>query len=99
MHVHLFSEDRELYLLCREILSDMGDEDWTVSVMCPGDTANGSDLTLLDYDPKLPLPEDASSNPSKQLFLVDRKDLPAFLERTGTDDGQVLLKPVTRATL
>jgi signal transduction histidine kinase len=99
MQVQLCSEDRELYRLCREILSEIADENWTVSVVSQEQALEHSDLTLLDYDPNVPLREYAASDRTKHLFLVERKDLASFLERSGTDDGQVLLKPVTRATL
>jgi signal transduction histidine kinase len=99
MQVQLCSQDRELYRLCREILTELADDNWTVSVTAPEQAGDHSDLILLDYQPDAPLPEFAFSNRPKHLFLVERKDLASFLERTGTDDRQVLLKPVTRPTL
>lgn len=99
MQVQLCSDDRELYRLCREVLSEIADTDWTLSVVPSGEAADGCDLSLWDYRPDVPLPACVFSSPSKHLFLVDRKDLTAFRDQTATDDAKILLKPVTRATL
>jgi signal transduction histidine kinase len=99
MHVQLSSEDRELYRLCREVLSEIAGTDWTLSVIPSGKSPGQSDLCLWDYRADVPLPENVFAGSSKHLFLVDRKDLAAFREQTGADDGHILLKPVTRATL
>jgi signal transduction histidine kinase len=99
MHVQLRSEDRELYRLCREVLSEIVGTEWTLSVTASGDAIDQNGLSLWDYRPDVPLPESIFSSPSTHLFLVDRKDIAAFREQTGIDDGHILLKPVTRATL
>ena len=99
MHVQLFSPDRELYRLCREVLSEIVGDSWTLSTITAEDPSNQCDLALWDCQGEAPLPECAFSSVSKNLFLVERKDLAGFRERTGTDDGHILLKPVTRATL
>src|SRR5450432_3584941 len=82
MRVQLFSQDRGLYRLCREILSEIAGESWTVSVASPEEAADSCDLTLWDFQPELLLPEWIASSPSQHLFLVERKDLTCFRERT-----------------
>jgi len=99
MHVHLFSADRTLYRLCRDVLPEIAGSNWTLNVVSDEDGLDHSDLALWDYRPDLRLPPSVSATPSKHLFLVDRADLAGFREQFGADDGHILLKPVTRAAL
>ncbi|HTP36085.1 MAG TPA: HAMP domain-containing sensor histidine kinase [Candidatus Acidoferrales bacterium] len=99
MHAQLFSQDRELYRLCREVLSEIAGDDWNLTVVSAEQVSEDSDLSLWDCHPDVPLPDCVFTSPSKHLFLVDRKDLARFREQTGADDGHILLKPVSRATL
>ena len=99
MHAQLFSSDHDLYRLCRGVLTELAGDDWTLAMVSAEEAEDHADLSLWDYRADVPLPECAFSNPSKHLFLVDRQDVAKFREQTGTDDGHILLKPVTRATL
>ena len=99
MDVKLVSEDRDLYKLCREILAEIPGHKWTITAVAEQDTGAGSDLYLWDYRPQLSLPQRAAWCPTQHLFLIHRKDLPAFREKTGALVTNILLKPVTRATL
>jgi signal transduction histidine kinase len=101
MTIHLISTDVELYKLCREILADIPDSgrSCTVLAVAPNAAWREADLHIWDFCSNLSLPDHFNWNPMRHLFLVDRKDLPIFQERIGTGEGNVLLKPVTRATL
>ena len=98
MHVHLVSEDRELYKLCRESLTEISGHDWDITAIASPEDDDTSDLWLWDYHPAMVVPEYTTHNPSKHLFLVPRKDLAGFRTRASAD-AHILLKPVTRATL
>jgi signal transduction histidine kinase len=99
MDVVLVSQDRDLYKLCREILAGIPGHHGTVSAVGMEDADMGSDLYIWDFHPNLLLVEEMDQSPSKHLFLVHRKDLTEFHKQTGTTDINILLKPVTRATL
>jgi len=101
MKIHLISNDAELYKMCSEILLDTRDlaHAFTLSLTSPEEPWREADLYILDFQPNLPLPEHLNGNLLRHLFLVDRKDLPEFHRISGAVDGNVLLKPVTRATL
>jgi len=101
MTIHLISTDGELYKLCREILADIPElgHSCTLSLISPDDTWHEADLHIWDFHPNLALPNHFNWNPLRHLFLVDRNDLPNFHQSTGVGEGNVLLKPVTRATL
>lgn len=101
MTIHLLSTDGELYKLCREILADTAElgRSCTLSAVSPDDPWREADLYIWDFHPNLVLPEHVNWNPLRHIFLVDRKDLPVFHAATGVEEGNVLLKPVARATL
>jgi signal transduction histidine kinase len=101
MTIHLISTDEELYRLCREILSDIPEfgHSCSLSVISAKESWREADLQIWDFHPNLSLPNHFNRHPLYHLFLVDRRDLASFQERTGTSEANVLLKPVTRATL
>jgi signal transduction histidine kinase len=99
MDVKLVSRDRDLYKLCCEIMAEIPGQEWTVTVV---DSENGkgeSSLYIWDFQPHALLPERLHGNASRHLFLVSRKDLPDFRHKVRDSDANILLKPVTRATL
>jgi len=99
MNVKLVSRDRDLVKLCREILAELPCRHWTLSVISADEPTAGADLWLWDFHPQMRLPEDLAANPSRHLFLVNRKDLEAFRSAVDVVEANILLKPVTRATL
>jgi signal transduction histidine kinase len=98
MVVQLISEDRDLFKLCREVLAEIPGN-WAISPVKIDEASDAADLTLWDYIPGMTLPQDGTGNPSRDLFLVYRQDLPGFRTGTGVTDTHILLKPATRATL
>src|SRR5580700_3894501 len=100
MDVKLISQDGDLYHLCREILGEIsGGHPWTISAVSSEDAGTEANLYLWDYRPHIPLPPHIGRCPSKHLFLINRKDLAAFRQKTDSIETTILLKPVTRATL
>lgn len=101
MTVHLISTDVELYKLCSEVLADIPDSGHSCTLLevAPDAVWREADLHIWDFYLNLALPDHFNWNLMRDLFLVDRKDLPIFRERIETGEGNVLLKPVTRAAL
>jgi signal transduction histidine kinase len=98
MNVTVVSRDRELYRLCRDILAEVSIEKWTISVAEPEGVSCDADLYLWDIQDGV-MPAGFPKNSATSLFLVPRKDLPRFRVQTEGSDPNILLKPVTRATL
>jgi signal transduction histidine kinase len=101
MTIDLVSTDSELFRLCREILADLPEfgKSLSLSMVSAEEGGRDADLHIWDFHPNLSLPERLTWNPLRHFVLVDRKDLAVFHERSGAVDGNVLLKPVSRATL
>jgi signal transduction histidine kinase len=101
MTIQLISTDPELYKLCREILAESSElgPSCALSAASPDGPWREADLYIWDFHPNLVIPEHVNWNPLRHIFLVDRKDLPAFHECTGVAESNALLKPATRTTL
>jgi signal transduction histidine kinase len=98
MKVTVVSRDRELYRLCCDILGEVTQQNWTISVVEPEQASGDSDLFLWDLQ-SAPIPAGVSTGSATHLFLVSRKDLQRFRAEAETLNPNILLKPVTRATL
>jgi len=96
LNVHLISQDRELERLCRDVLAEVTDRPWTLSVLAVPPSKFDGDLYLWDCHTDTVAPPDTGTNSGIHLFLVSRKDLRRFQTRINRN---VLLKPVTHATL
>lgn len=99
MDIRLVSEDRDLFELCREALSEIPGRPSQLSTASFEGAGTGADLYIWDFDPKFPAPDLIHYSQSSHLFLVDRKDLAAFPANAGSVGPMILLKPVSRATL
>jgi signal transduction histidine kinase len=101
MTVNLVSSDPELYAQLRHILDDMPELSRSLALVwnASGEKAAVADLHIWDFQPNLSLPKPVGGPSLRHLFLVDRKDLNVFQERTAFAAGNVLLKPAGRATL
>src|SRR5271157_2093636 len=101
MNILLFSNDEKLADFCREILCEMFGTESRLEVGFPGQCPSQEDLCLWDFIPgEMPIPQDLDpAKLRKSLFLLHRKHLPALQAMVGTVDINVLLKPVTAATL
>ncbi len=101
MTIHVVAKDPELYTLCRDILADIPESghSWTLVAVSPEDARREADLYIWDFHPNLPIPEDFNWSSVRHIFLVDRNDLEVFRQWTGGEEGNVLVKPVGRATV
>jgi signal transduction histidine kinase len=101
MNIELISQDIELYTLCREILAEICGPrcPWTLSTVAPEHASRDADLQIWDCPPNFPIGEYTDTRASRSLFLVSRKELANFRHARSTAEANILLKPVTRATL
>ncbi|MBS1858187.1 MAG: HAMP domain-containing histidine kinase [Acidobacteria bacterium] len=101
MDVALLSKDNTLVGFCREVLEEMFGTGWTLRQEPSGRIPDQSDLYIWDYTPgETILPESLDlTRLRSHWFLLRLNDLHTLQERLGTSDINVLLKPVTRATL
>jgi len=98
MNTVVISRDRDLYRLCRDILGEVTKENSQVLLVQPGETLSPADLYLWDFEVESSsLSDIPQERATTHLFLVNRKDLPVF--RSQCDTSNILLKPVTKATL
>jgi len=101
MNILLFSHDEKLAGFCLAILVEMFGMESKLEVGFPGQVPTREDLCLWDFIPgETAIPRDLDPTKlRKHLFLLQRKHLPALQKLVGTSDINVLLKPVTPATL
>jgi signal transduction histidine kinase len=102
MRISLVSRDRHLYDLCSELLREILDDTCSVNLM-PTVAAEqtSSDLYIGDLTPgETDLPKQFEPDGmTKHFFVLDRKHLGDFETLIGPFQANVLLKPVTRATM
>ena len=101
MNILLLSNDEKLAQFCREIIVEMFGAGSALEVGLPGQMPIQADICLWDFVPgETAIPEDLDpAKLRKHLFLLHRKHLPSLLELAGTSDINILLKPVTSATM
>ena len=102
MNIVLVSRDGDLYKLCREMLSELPHGDWHLSVATPGTCPTDADLYIWDnyiWDSQAKIDLRLAPNLSRHLFLMQRNDVAKFHQSLGGAEANILLKPVTRATL
>src|ERR1022692_1908763 len=101
MNILLFSNDGKLADFCRKIVAELFGLESKLEVGFPGQLPSQDDVCLWDFLPgETAIPQDLDpAKLRKHLFLLHRKHLPALQKLVGTSDVNVLLKPVTPATL
>ncbi len=99
--ITLFSNDEALAKSCREVLAEVPDIDWVLAARAVGAVAPSDDICIWDFTPGVTaIPQDLDpATLRKHLFVLQRRHLAALQSVLGTSDLNVLLKPVTRATL
>ena len=86
---------------CQEVLAELFGVEWKLVVASDEETLPEHAICIWDINPGVrKIPDTFNpSNLSKQLFVLDRKDLRLIQERLGTRYLHILFKPVTHATL
>src|SRR5579862_4234324 len=97
MDICLISQDHELYKLCAELLEELAPN---VKLVAGVGRHSVADIYIWDFQPKMAFPNDLDwSQKQKHFFLLHRRQLTAFRQKAPSADVNLLLKPVTRATL
>jgi signal transduction histidine kinase len=99
MKIVVVSRDSHLYRLCRVILSEFPGRDWQLTTATPRTCPLDAELYIWDGQANLELPRTLEPNFSRHLFLLNRSDVAKLHENAGGAEMNILLKPVTRATL
>jgi signal transduction histidine kinase len=99
MKISLLSPDSDLHKMCREILGQLPGRGGHLLMAAEGSTLGTADLCIWDVPANSDLPKNLGRGLSKYLFLLDRKDVAGFRESLGQVEANILLKPLTRATL
>ena len=100
MDILLFSNDSNLAGFCREVVVEVFGAESKLAVGSPAQLPGDEDLCLWDFTPgETSIPQLDTRTLRRHLFLLHRKHLPALHELLGTSNVNVLLKPVTAATL
>ncbi|HEX3744923.1 MAG TPA: HAMP domain-containing sensor histidine kinase [Bryobacteraceae bacterium] len=101
MNILLFSNDENLAAFCREVLSDVFGAGSNVEIGIPGQSLGQEELCLWDFVPgETTVPRDLDvTGLHRHLFLLHRQHLPMLQALLGRSEFNILLKPVTPATL
>jgi signal transduction histidine kinase len=98
MDVCLISQSTELYKLCAEILEELFAPNLNFHVDADG--RSRADVYIWDFHPNTAFPDDLDwLQKQKHFFLLQRRQLAAFRQKVASPDANLLLKPVTAATL
>ncbi|MBZ5653118.1 MAG: HAMP domain-containing histidine kinase [Acidobacteriia bacterium] len=96
--VCLVSQSTELHKLCSEVLEELFGQN--VGFHAGTDHRSKSDVYIWDFQPNMVFPDDLDwRQKQKHFFLLQRRQMPAFRQKAPSPDLNLLLKPVTRATL
>src|SRR5262249_40556615 len=99
MNIKLISNDSELCRLCRDALAQLAGPSSSLVAVGAEEAVGEADLYIWDFQRSLLMPERLDQTRAKHLFIVHRTELASFDKKTLGHEGNILLKPVTRATL
>jgi len=99
MRISLLSPDGDLQKMCREILGQLPGRKSHLTVAASEAEVGSADLYIWDIQAYPAFPKTPDPSLSKYLFLLDRKDVAGFREVMEQKEANILLKPLTRATL
>ena len=100
--VALFSKDRSIARSCRATLAELFGPDFMLSVGFAREMLEQSDLCIWDFIPgetEIALQPADIQRLQSHLFLVQREDVDELRELAGSPNLNLLLKPLTSATL
>jgi signal transduction histidine kinase len=95
----VISDDQDLIHLCREILRELGETSYDLQIGSHPDHMPDCHVCLWDYDPGRPMPAAHGPGSPKILYLVRPDELDSLRTKIPAAEGNIILKPVTRAIL
>ena len=99
MTLGVVSRNQDFIVLCREVLRALGDTPYGLQVECHSETLPDCEVCLWDYEPDEPMPAPHRPGSPKIFYLVHPANLESLRARMPAAEGNILLKPVTRAIL
>jgi signal transduction histidine kinase len=93
------SADHSLVVLCREVLRESGDVVRDLEADSGTEVIPSTGLCLWDYESAGPIPEGYEFANSRILHLIPPAQVGSVLRNGSAAEGNVLLKPVSRAVL
>jgi signal transduction histidine kinase len=97
--LYLNSDDSEVHRLCQEVLGEILGRGWTLHIGKGSEPEPEGDLFIWDWQAAEAIPSIDSAERWRHFFLVSRTSIDQFLESAGPCDLNVLLKPLTKASL
>jgi len=99
MRIKVVSKDSGLSQLCKEILAEViQDQSCTFSAASLEDLNDSADLYILDFQHNFSLPKNIRWSYSNLVVLAHRREM-AEVQQVFGFEPQIVLKPITRATL
>jgi signal transduction histidine kinase len=95
----VISANDEVVKLCREVLRELGDTRWELRVYRNAEVLVPSSICLWDYEQGQSIPPRQPSGSQKNFYMVSPAHLEGFRATMPFAEGNILLKPVTRAIL
>jgi signal transduction histidine kinase len=92
------SADQRLVVLCREVLRELDDTAGGADLRRGAQATSNSEVCVWDYE-SAPRPRDGEFVNSRILYLVPPAQVESLLRSAPAAEGDILLKPVTRAVL
>ncbi len=92
------SDSQDLIRLCREVLHELGEASYHLQIGPQPDLVPDCKVCVWDYDPAQAMPTVASGS-TKILYLARPDQLDSLRTRIPAAEGNIILKPVTRAIL
>ena len=99
MKITLISEDRDVEEMFRDTLSNSQRASWTLSAVSSYAERPAADFYIWDVDSITCVHVSADLNPSTCLFLIHLHEVDQFRRSCPGVQHNILLKPVTRATM
>jgi signal transduction histidine kinase len=97
--VSVVSADPSVVVLCREVLRELGDTACDVEPDSDYPGTPNPEVCVWDYESAGPLNGDPEFAGSRILYLVPPSQVESLLRNAPAAEGNILLKPVTRAVL
>ena len=97
--LRVISDSQDLIRLCREVLRELGEASYDLQVGSQPDLVPDCNVCVWDYDPSQPMPAALATSSLKILYLVRPDELDSLRAKIPAAEGNIILKPVTRAIL
>jgi signal transduction histidine kinase len=100
MKLQLVSKSQQTAMLCKEVVGEIVDHNWSLHITTGDHTDPEADLYVWDLDfENEPIPAIDSHQAWRHFFLVDRSHIQVFQRMAAEVEANVIVKPVSRMAL